>query len=100
MSGWSTTYRAARSFKVGGRNGHREPAWVLTVVKGEVLRADDSIVERVLADRRTDSDSRRPTIEVAGVRAYVQGDDVATRHGQRPKPTRDWLTEPPPWRLP
>ena len=99
MNDWHTFYRVARPFRVGSRSFR----------KGEIVRVDDPIVE-ALSDRpdllaltatRTGPDSRRPTIEVAGVRAYVQRDqrdDV--QDVQRPKPKRDWLAEPPPWRLP
>jgi hypothetical protein len=75
-------YRAARAFRVGSR----------TVARGEVVRADDPLVERVNTEepdlllitiRSTRPSSPRPQ-EVAGVRSSA----------------RDLLAGDPSWRLP
>jgi hypothetical protein len=86
VSNWRTFYRVAQAFKWGTR----------AFSKGEVVRADDPIVERVNRERpdlllitvqRTDRASRRPE-SVAGLRS-----------SNEPRPSRDWLADEP-WRIP
>jgi hypothetical protein len=86
MSEFLTFYRVARAFRWGAR----------TFSKGEIVRADDPIAERVNRERpdlllitvqRTDRASRRPE-DVAGLRSF---------HERQPR--RDWLAVEP-WRLP
>jgi hypothetical protein len=96
MSGYRVFYRVAKSFRLGTR----------TFAKGEILRAEDPVVERInnanpgllfVTVRSTRPSSPRPQ-EVAGLRSPHR--HVLRTEGVDERPRRDWLAQDPSWRLP
>jgi hypothetical protein len=78
MSDFLTTYRVAKSFRLGSR----------TYSKGEIVRADDPISERVNRER---PDLFLITVERAGLASRRHENVAGTRSSHERQPMRDWL---------